>query len=101
VPKAERRRVLPAGLTGLAGAACVACCAIPLMLAAGALGGAGWVVLGRVMPGVAMVLAALAAVAWWWASRRRHTRGCAAGGCSCGERSADESAEVISVRSLL
>lgn len=58
-----RRRFLPAGLSGLAGAACVACCAIPLLLAAGVLGGAGWVAAGRIMPGVALGLVAVAGLA--------------------------------------
>lgn len=80
----EPRRLLPAGLTGLAGAACVACCAIPLLLAAGVLGGTGWAVAGTVLPGAAVGLAALAGLAWWWQVRRRHTSGCPGGpGCSC------------------
>lgn len=36
------RRLLPSGLGGLTGLACALCCAIPLLLAAGILGGAGW-----------------------------------------------------------
>ena len=62
-------RFLPSGLTGLAGLACAACCAIPLLLAAGVLGGAGWVVAGRWMPGMAILLVVLAAAAWWQAGR--------------------------------
>jgi mercuric ion transport protein len=72
-------RFLPSGLTGLAGLACAACCAIPLLLAAGVLGGAGWVVAGRWMPGMAILLVVLAAAAWWQAGRRRPTGGCADG----------------------
>ena len=86
MPKlAERiRRVLPSGLTGLAGLACAACCAIPLLLTAGVLSGAGWVAAGAWMPGIAIVLAVLAVAAWWWARRRRHRAGCAGGaGCAC------------------
>ena len=79
------RRVLPSGLTGLAGLACAACCAIPLLLAAGVLSGAGWAATGAWMPGIAVLLAALAGAAWWWAHRRRHRAGCAGGtGCACG-----------------
>ena len=44
------RRVLSAGLTGLAGTACLACCAVPALLAAGVLSGAGWAIAGRWMP---------------------------------------------------
>ncbi|MEU1605756.1 hypothetical protein [Micromonospora matsumotoense] len=77
------RRVLPSGLTGLAAVACAACCAIPLLLAAGVLSGAGWAAAGAWMPGIAIALAALAGGAWWWTARRRHHGGCA-GGTSCG-----------------
>ncbi|GAB3526762.1 hypothetical protein [Phytohabitans suffuscus] len=75
--------MLRRALTGLAGLACAACCLIPVLLAAGVLGGAGWAAAGRVMPGVAVALAASAGVAWWWATRRRHAAGCAGGSCSC------------------
>jgi mercuric ion transport protein len=78
------RRALPTGLGGLAGLACALCCAIPMLLAAGVLGGAGWALLGRLLPGIAVALVAAAALAWWWAGRRRgHGGGCAGGNCSC------------------
>ena len=78
------RRVLPSSLTSLAGLACAACCAIPVLLAAGVLSGAGWAAAGAWMPGIAVALAGLAGAAWWWASRRRHRAGCAGGeGCAC------------------
>jgi mercuric ion transport protein len=79
------RRLVSAGLTGLAGTACLACCAIPLLLAAGVLGGAGWVIAGQWMPGVAVSLVALATLAWWRTARRRGHRGdCASSGnCAC------------------
>lgn len=78
------RRMLPAGLGSLAGVACAACCAIPLLLAAGALGGSGWAAAGRLMPGVAVCLATLAGLAWWWGYRRRtRATGCGSGGCTC------------------
>ncbi len=79
------RRLLPSGMTGLTGLACAACCAIPLLLAAGVLSGAGWAAAGAWMPGIAVVLAALAGAAWWWARRRRHHTGCGGGtACECG-----------------
>ena len=82
------RRLLPGGLGGLTGLACALCCAIPLLLAAGILGGAGWAFLGQVLPGVAVVLAAATALAWWWARRRpAHASGCSGGGCSCATQS--------------
>jgi mercuric ion transport protein len=73
------RRVLPSGLAGLAGLARAACCAIPLLLAAGAVSGAGWVMAGAWMPGIAVTLAAFAGAAWWRARRRRHRADCACG----------------------
>jgi hypothetical protein len=78
------RRLLPSSLAGLAGVACAACCAIPVLLTAGVLSGAGWAVAVSWMPGVAVALAALAGAAWWWTSRRRHRTGCAGGDCACG-----------------
>ncbi|MFI6162970.1 hypothetical protein ACIA59_23845 [Micromonospora haikouensis] len=82
------RRGLPFGLTGLAGLGCAACCAIPLLLAAGVLSGAGWAAAGGWMPGIAIALAALAAAAWWWSSRRPHHGGCTGGsGYRCSTRS--------------
>jgi hypothetical protein len=77
------RRLLPSGLTGLAGTACAACCVIPLLLGAGVLSGAGWAALGEWMPGVAVALAVAAAGTWWWASRRRHGAACTGEGCAC------------------
>ncbi|MFR9775093.1 hypothetical protein ACL02O_03420 [Micromonospora sp. MS34] len=79
------RRTVPAGLGGLAGFACLACCAIPALLAAGIIGGAGWIMLGRALPALAVGLVAAAAVTWWWMARRRRRDhiGCAGGDCSC------------------
>jgi protein-S-isoprenylcysteine O-methyltransferase Ste14 len=79
------RRLMPSSLTGLAGAACAACCVIPLLLAAGVLSGVGWAVAVAWLPGVAMLLALLAGAAWWWARRRQQPSGCAGGeACECG-----------------
>jgi hypothetical protein len=68
------KNLLPGGLGGLTGLACALCCAIPLLLALGVLGGAGWALLGQIMPGVALALAALTALAFWWSRRRSRRR---------------------------
>ena len=66
--------------TGSAGL--FACCALPLLLAAGVLSGIGWAVTGQWMPAIAAWLIAAAAILWW--SAHRHARGCSGGaGCSC------------------
>jgi mercuric ion transport protein len=57
------RGLLPSSLAGLAGVACAACCALPLLLGAGVLSGAGWAAAGDWMPGIAVLLAALAGTA--------------------------------------
>ena len=78
------RRFLPSGLGGLTGLACALCCVIPLLLAAGILGGTTWVLLGQILPGIAIGLAALTGLAFWWSRRKRsHTTGCPGGNCSC------------------
>ncbi|MBB5868057.1 mercuric ion transport protein [Allocatelliglobosispora scoriae] len=78
------RRLLPGSLGGLTGVACALCCAIPLLAAAGVLGGAGWAYLGQILPGIALFLAAATALAGWLLHRRRtHTTGCNGGACSC------------------
>ena len=83
-PAGTRRR-LPTVLAGLAAAACVACCALPLLLAAGALSGVGWGITGQWLPALAVLLIASAGVLWWTSRRRRHRDGCSVGaGCSCG-----------------
>ncbi|BBH69974.1 hypothetical protein ACTI_66590 [Actinoplanes sp. OR16] len=80
------RRLLPAGLTGLSGIACAACCLLPLLLAAGVVSGAGWAAATAWLPGVALALAAAAGGAWWWASRRHRRAACAGGDCACSAR---------------
>jgi mercuric ion transport protein len=81
------RRLLPSGLGGLTGLACALCCIVPLLLAAGVLGGAGWAYLGQIMPGIALALAAATGLAWWWARRRTHRPSCGGGACSCAQPS--------------
>ncbi|MFE9688654.1 hypothetical protein [Micromonospora sp. NPDC005806] len=97
-PTNRLRRTLPSGMTGLAGAACAACCVLPPLLAAGVLGGAGWAAVNRFLPGIAVALAVLAGLSWWWASKRRHATGCAGGNCSC-EQGDQREREVITLRS--
>lgn len=82
------RKLLPGSLGSLTGLACALCCAIPLLLAAGILGGAGWAFLGQILPGIAVVLAAATALAWWWARRRpAHASSCSGGTCYCSQPS--------------
>jgi hypothetical protein len=79
------RRLLPGGLGGLAGLVCALCCVVPLLLAAGLVGGTGWALFGQVLPGIAVALAAAAALAWWWARRGPpHAAGCDGADCACG-----------------
>ncbi|WP_406071920.1 hypothetical protein [Micromonospora sp. NBC_01638] len=97
-PANRLRRLLPSGMTGLAGVACVACCLLPPLLAAGILGGAGWAAANRFMPGVAVALAVFAGLSWWWTNSRRHTTGCAGGNCSCGQDD-QHNREKVTIRS--
>ena len=70
-------QVLPAGLAGLS---CAACCALPVLIAAGLLAGGGTVgAVLRWLPGAAAALAAVAVVVFLLPARRNHARGCAAG----------------------
>ncbi|MFR9779497.1 hypothetical protein ACL02O_25995 [Micromonospora sp. MS34] len=84
-------------MTGLAGAACAACCALPALLAAGILGGASWAAVNRFLPGVAVALAVLAGLSWWWASKHRHATGCAGSNCSC-KQGDQQDREVLPLR---
>ncbi|MET9232009.1 hypothetical protein [Lentzea sp. NPDC003310] len=75
---------------GFAIAACAACCAFPLFVAAGLLTGAGAALLTNVFVALA-VAGAVIAVGLWFRHYRRVTRaaaakgvgGCAGGNCSC------------------
>ena len=70
---------------GLAVLACAACCAIPLLIAAGVLTGAGAAILEQTLLAVAAGLAVLALGMWWLHRRRSARRAAAAGtGCGCG-----------------
>ncbi len=73
----------------LAALACAACCAIPWLIAAGVLTGAGAVVLQQTLIAVAAALGA-AALGMWWLHRRRAGRNAvAAGTAGCGETGCD------------
>ncbi|MFF5363732.1 hypothetical protein ACFY4I_30785 [Streptomyces scabiei] len=81
----------PKALGGLAALACVACCALPVLITAGVVGAGAGVVVGW-LPALAVVLAVLAAGTWWLGQRRRSCA-CAPktageGGCGC-QKSAD------------
>jgi mercuric ion transport protein len=75
---------------GLAVLACVACCALPLLVAAGVLTTAGAAIAEKTLYAVAAGLVA-AALGMWWLHRRRSARraaaagatGCGGGGCGC------------------
>ncbi|MDI6102730.1 hypothetical protein QLQ12_29335 [Actinoplanes sp. NEAU-A12] len=69
---------------GLAALACAACCAIPLLIAAGVLTGAGAAVLEQTLLAVATGLTVLALGMWWLHRRRNTRRAAAAGGATCG-----------------
>jgi mercuric ion transport protein len=68
---------------GLAALACAACCAIPLLVTAGVLTGAGAAVLEQTFLAVAAALAVVA-LGMWWLHRRRLARRAAAEGAGCG-----------------
>ncbi|WP_327000511.1 hypothetical protein OHA72_36000 [Dactylosporangium sp. NBC_01737] len=68
---------------GLAALACAACCAIPLLIAAGVLTGAGAAILEKTLLAVSAELAVLA-LGMWWLHRRRNAQRAATAGCGCG-----------------
>jgi mercuric ion transport protein len=75
---------------GLAALACAVCCALPFLIAAGLLTGAGAALAQNLLLATAGVLVAAAGL-MWWLHRRRMARkaaaagasGCADGSCSC------------------
>jgi drug/metabolite transporter (DMT)-like permease len=73
---------------GLAALACAACCALPFLIAAGVLTGAGAAILEQTLLAVAAGLAVVA-LGMWWRHRRRPARQAAASGASCGCGDAD------------
>jgi mercuric ion transport protein len=72
----------------LAALACAACCALPFLVAAGILTGAGAAIVERSLLAGAAVLVA-AALGMWWLHRRRGARrtataaGCTDENCAC------------------
>ena len=68
---------------GLAALPCAACCAIPLLITAGVLTGAGAAVLERTLLAISAGLA-VAALGMWRPHRRRQRQRTAAGGGTCG-----------------
>jgi hypothetical protein len=69
---------------GLAALACAACCALPLLIAAGVLTGAGAAILQKTLLAVSAGLVVLALAMWWLHRRRTAQRVAAAGGAGCG-----------------
>lgn len=86
-PAADRRpHLAPKTLGSLAALACVACCALPVLITAGAVGAGAGAVVGW-LPALAAVLGVLAA-GTWWLSRRPRSCSCASkaagqNGCGC------------------
>ncbi|MGW7169672.1 hypothetical protein ACWGH3_31245 [Streptomyces sp. NPDC054884] len=72
----------PKALGGLAALACVACCALPVLITAGVVGAGAGAVVGW-LPALAVVLAVLAVGTWWLGQRRRP--------CSCAPKTAGDS----------
>jgi high-affinity Fe2+/Pb2+ permease len=68
---------------GLAALACAACCALPVLIAAGVLTGASAAILEKTMLAIAAGLATLGA-GMWWLHRRRSAQRAAAAGAGCG-----------------
>ncbi|KXC07064.1 hypothetical protein [Microbacterium hominis] len=76
-------RTKVAGLLALL--ACVGCCALPYLIVAGIVTGAGAAVLQQTLIAVAAGLAALALGMWWLRRRQIAKRRAAAGGSGCGD----------------
>jgi mercuric ion transport protein len=86
-PAAERGAArTPRLLAGMAGLACLACCLLPALIAAGVVGGSAGVLVGW-LPATAIALAVLAVGAWWLGLRRPTACSCStsrsSGSCRC------------------
>jgi Flp pilus assembly protein TadB len=81
IDNAPPRRSKVAG--AVAALACAACCALPLLIAAGVLTGSGAAILAKTLYAVAVALVTVA-LGMWWLHRRRSARRAAAAGTGCG-----------------
>lgn len=83
----------PKALAGVAGLACVACCLLPGLIAAGVLGGSA-AALANQLPTLAVSLVVLAGAVWWFQRRRRSCscRSPTRGGCTCAHRAPESDA---------
>jgi mercuric ion transport protein len=93
-PAADRRppRTTKAWAS-LSALACLACCLLPVLITAGAVGAGASVVVGW-LPALAFASATLAG-ATWWAVQRRRSCSCVSSavsgtGCGCGNRAHPE-----------
>jgi mercuric ion transport protein len=103
-PAADRaHRHTPKALAWLAGLACIGCCLLPVLIAAGLLGSTATAAKG--LPALAVVLATAAAASWWWPRRRAARCTCSAGGtsaasCTCtNSQTTDKDQEPLSLSS--
>jgi hypothetical protein len=74
---------------GLAALACAACCAIPFLIAAGVMTGAGAALLRNGLLAVSATLVVAASGMWWshrLRGRQKAAAGCGTAGCDCRDR---------------
>ncbi|MFI0451856.1 hypothetical protein [Actinomadura sp. 6N118] len=98
-PGQKRLAKSGAGLGVLAGAACVACCALPVLIGTGVLSGGAAALLADKLPLVAIALAVAAAAVLLLAARRTTRRTSCAGQCGSTKSSTKASSRAGSSRS--